>query len=392
MHPMLKRAREIEEQFIGFRRMFHRYPEAGWQEEKTAACVMQHLDDLGIPYTRIGSTAIVGLIEGAIPGEKCIAIRADMDALAVHEQNEIEYASTVPGLMHACGHDGHTAILMGVASLLKEKQAEIKGSIKLFFQPAEEGPGGALPMIAGGCLENPTVTAAIGLHLNTAEYYTGELALKPGAINAASDTLNITIKGYGGHGAMPHLSKDPILCAAQVVVALQNIVGREINPAHSAVVTIGTINGGTRSNVIADTVNLSGTIRTLDPEIRDSMQERITRIVDGICSANRCHADIDIRPGYPAVINDPQMSEAFAQTAAAVLGAEKILKITEASMGGEDFSYFARKVPACFVRLGARNIELGCVHPGHHPRYNFDEAAIAYGMATMAQVALDYLA
>jgi len=388
---MLQRAQEMQNQFIEYRRQFHRHPEAGWKEEKTAAAVMAHLDSLDIPYTRIGATAVVGLIQGGIPGGKCIAIRADMDALSVAELSDAEYASEVPGMMHACGHDGHTAILMGVASLLKEKQAEFQGAVKLLFQPAEEGPGGAGRMIEGGCLENPKVDAAIGLHLNTVDYYTGELALKDGAASAGTDSLNITITGYGGHGASPHLSVDAIVCAAQVVTALQSIASREISPNGSVVVTIGTIQGGYRGNVIADKVTLSGTVRTLDPVIRNSIPERVKRIVENIAAAYRCTGEVNMRFGYPSIINDVVMTAAFEKSAQQVLGVDKVKRIPEASMGGEDFSLFAEKVPACFARLGGRNEEKGCIHPGHNPRYNFDEDAIAFGMAAMAQMALDYL-
>ena len=391
MHELFQRAKALEGKLIEHRRQFHRQPEGGWREEQTAATVIAHLESLNIPYTRIGKTAIVGLIEGGLAGEKCLAIRADMDALSVHEETNLEYASQVPGMMHACGHDGHTAILMGVATLLKEQQAQLKGSVKLFFQPAEEGPGGAEPMIEGGCMENPKVTAVIGLHLNTIDYYTGELGLRAGAVSAASDGLTIDIQGYGGHGAQPHQSVDPIVCAAAVVTALQTIVSREMHPLHSAVVTIGTINGGTRGNVIADKINMKGTIRTLDPKDRELMAERIQRLVDGVCAAYRCTATIDISYGYPSVMNDPEMTDFCEVSVRKVLGADKVIRIPYPSMGGEDFSFFAQKAPGCFLRLGARNDQLGCNFPGHHPKYNFDEAAIAYGVAAMTQIAVDYL-
>jgi len=391
MHPMMKRARELQDKFIGYRRQFHRHPEPGWEEFETSAAVMAHLEALGIPYTRIGATAVVGYIEGGLLGDKCIGIRADMDCLPILEQTGVEYASERQGFMHACGHDGHTSILMGVAELLKEQQANIKGGVKLFFQPAEEGPGGAKIMIEEGCMENPTVTAAIGLHLNTIAYYTGEIGLKEGPVNASTDGFSITIKGYGGHGAHPHLSVDAIVCAGQVVSALQTIASREISPLDSVVVTVGTIHGGYRSNVIADEVVLEGTVRTLSSTVRESIQERMQRIVDGICAAYRCHGTIAYRTGVPSVQNNGAMTDLFEQSSITVLGAEQVKRIPVPSMGGEDFSYFAMAVPSCFISLGARNEDIGCSFPGHHPQYNFDEQSIAVGMACMAQMALDYL-
>jgi len=388
---MLQRAREIEDRFIEYRRQFHRHPEAGWQEVKTAATVMAYLDSLHIPYRRIGDTAVVGLIQGGIPGELCLAIRADMDALPITERSGAEYTSEVPGMMHACGHDGHTAILMGVATLLKEKQSEIKGTVKLFFQPAEEGPGGAKPMIEAGCMEEPKVNATIGLHITTTEFTTGVIGFKDGASTASTDGFVLTIRGNGGHGAHPHLSVDAIVCAATVVSALQSIASREISPIESVVVTVGTIHGGYRGNVIADEVVLDGTIRTLSPEVRASIPGRMERILQGICAAYRCQGEIAIRQGVPSVINDTALTNAFEASATALLGCDMVQRIPHPTMGGEDFSYFGQVAPACFIRLGARNEELGCIHPGHHPQYNFDEKAITVGMATLAQMALDTL-
>ncbi|MCL2548529.1 MAG: amidohydrolase [Symbiobacteriaceae bacterium] len=391
MHTMLQRARELEDKYIAYRRQFHRHPEAGWQEVETAATVMAHLDSLGIPYQRVGATAVVGLITGGIPNDKCIAIRADMDALPITERTDLEYSSQIPGMMHACGHDGHTAILMGVAALLKEKQAQIKGKIKLFFQPAEEGPGGAKPMIEGGCMENPRVDATIGLHLDVTDYHTGEVGFRDGASTASTDGFVITVRGNGGHGAHPHLSVDAIVCAGQLVSALQSIVSREVSPIESAVITVGTINGGYRGNVIADQVVLDGTIRTLSPQVREGIPQRMERVLQGICAAYRCQGELQIRQGVPSVINDSNLTNAFEQSAIALLGSSQVKRVPYPTMGGEDFSYYGQKAPACFIRLGGRNEDIGCTNPGHHPKYNFDEQAIAVGMATLAQMALDYL-
>ena len=389
MGNLLDRAHELSTEFIAYRRDFHQHPELGFEEVRTAKIVKDFLEQLGLEVESVVGTGVVGLLKG-MPGGKTIALRADMDALTIPEQTGVEYASTVPGVMHACGHDGHTAILMGTAKLLAEHK-DFTGNIKFLFQPAEEGPGGALPMVEAGVLDNPRVDAAVGLHLGTVKYTTGQIALRDQAVCAAPDTIQITVKGKGGHGAHPHHSVDAIVAAGHIITSLQSIVSREMDPLASAVITIGTINGGYRQNIIADEVIMRGTVRTLDSVVRDSMPERIERIIRGICDGFRCEYELSYEKGYPVLINDTATTEFVQQVASKLLGENNVFKALHPSMGGEDFSYFAEKVPSCFFSLGAMNINKQCDYPGHHPKFNFDEDAIPVGMALLAEICLDYL-
>ncbi|NLY54333.1 MAG: amidohydrolase [Firmicutes bacterium] len=389
MSKLWERAHELKDEFIAYRRDFHQHPELGMEEVRTSGIVADFLTSLGLEVTRVVGTGVVGLLRGSKPG-KTMALRADMDALSIPQQNDVPYASIYPGKMHACGHDGHTAILMGVAKLLAEMKDEIAGNVKFFFQPAEEGPGGALPMVEAGVMENPKVDAVMGLHLGT-NLSTGKIGLMAGVSSAGTDSISITLHGKGGHGAHPHSSIDPIVAAGHLIVALQTIASREIDPLGSVVVTIGTINGGYRSNVIAHEVTLTGTVRTLDPEVRATMPERIERIIKGICETFRCSYDFDYDHGYPSVVNDPAMADLAEAAAKRLLGEENVVRFSVPSMGGEDFSYFAEKAPGIFLRLGAANPEKDCIYPGHHPHYNFDEDAIPIGMAVLAEATLDFL-
>lgn len=385
------KAKSLQDKYVGYRRQFHMHPEPGWEEFETTATVVEHLEKLGIPYKRIGTTAIVGLIEGGQPGDKCIGIRADMDCLPILEQTGVEYASKIEGRMHACGHDGHTAILMGVAELLSEMKESIPGKVKLFFQPAEEGPGGAKIMIEEGAMEDPKVDAVIALHIATVDLPTGQVAMMAGPSTGGAQGLNIAIKGRGGHGAHPHKSVDSIVAAAHVVTALQSIVSRERDPLDALVVTIGTIEGGYRGNVIADRVEMTGTIRTLEPDVRQAIPGQIERIVAGVCEAFRCTYELDIPEGIPSVINDQSMVDLAQEAISSFLGKENVIIKNRPSMGGEDFCYFAQAAPGVMFQLGAENAEKNCDYPGHHPKYNFDEDAIPIGMAALSQIALDYL-
>jgi len=389
MSKLLQRAKELGSEFINFRRDFHRHPELGFQEARTAKIVTDYLTSLGIEAHPVAGTGVVGLLRGR-EGGKTIAVRADMDALTITEQTGKEYASAIPGVMHACGHDGHTAILMGVAKLLSENK-DFTGNVKFLFQPAEEGPGGAKPMVEAGVLENPTVDAAVGLHLGTIKYTVGQIAVRDGAVCAAPDTIEIKLKGKGGHGAHPHNSVDAIIAAGHIITTLQSIVSREIDPLASAVITIGTIHGGYRENIIADEVIMRGTVRTLDAEVRKTMPERIERIISGICKSLRCEFELIYEHGYPVLRNDSAMTHHVRHVAAQVLGADNVFEAPHPSMGGEDFSYFAEKVPACFFSLGAMNAAKQCDYPGHHPKFDFDEDAIPVGMALLAEICISYL-
>jgi amidohydrolase len=307
-----------------------------------------------------------------------------MDALPIGEQSGEACTSEVPGKMHACGHDAHTAMLLGAARVLAGRRATLAGNIVLLFQPAEEGPGGAEPMIAAGVLDDPPVDAIAMLHVDP-RLPTGSVGITPGPVNAAADELHITVRGTGGHGGYPHLAVDAIPAAAAVVLALQNIAAREIDPLAAIVVTIGTIEGGYRNNVIADTVKLTGTIRTYDPAIRDGVEARVRRIVEGVTAGYNTTAEVAIIYGYPPVVNDAALAAAFAAhlTATTAIPVERLAP----TMGAEDFAYFAQRVPGVVGRLGIRNEELGSVHAGHSPRFRIDEDAIPTGIAILVSFA-----
>jgi len=389
MQNILDRAKALAPEIILIRRDLHRNPELGFKEHRTSGVVSTYLKNLGlVPHTLAG-TGVVATIRGRQPG-KTVALRADMDALPIAEQAGHDYASEAPGLMHACGHDGHTAMLLGAAKLLALNN-DFPGNVKLIFQPAEEGPGGALPLINAGVLENPTVDAAFGLHLGTFVVRAGQIALREGPVCAAPDTITIVVRGKGGHGAHPHLSVDAVVAASHVVVALQTIVSREIDPLSAVVLSLGTIKGGYRENVIADEVEITGTVRTLSPEIRAAMPERIERIIKGVCDSMRCDFTLTYEEGYPVLVNDSTLTTLVERVGQRVLGASNVMRAPVPSMGGEDFSYFAQKVPSCFFYLGALNPEKDCHYPIHHPKFNFDEDALPYGSAMLAEACLEYL-
>jgi amidohydrolase len=387
----LKDAKKLKDEIVQYRRDFHRNPELGMEETRTSKIVADFLTSLGLEVqTGIANTGVVGLLRGSKDGPT-VGLRADMDALPIKEQSGVEYSSTVDGKMHACGHDGHTAILMGAAKLLSQYKDKIEGNVKFIFQPAEEGPGGALPMIEQGVLENPKVSAMFGLHINTTSGPAGQIEYGSGPRSAGTGTARIKIKGFGGHGAHPHKSVDAIMASAHVLTTLQTIISREIDPLEPVVITMGTINGGYRHNVIADEVNMTGTIRTLNEDIRKSMPERFDRIIKGVCESLRCEYELDYSLGIPSVVNDVDMTDIVKKSAVKLLGEENAIQVDKPSMGGEDFCYFSQAVPSSFFRLSARNEEKGCTYPGHHPKYNFDEESIPHGIAMFAQIVINYL-
>jgi amidohydrolase len=373
---------------VELRRAIHRRPELGFEEEETAALVERELDALGIAHRRIAKTGVVGRIDGAASG-RVVALRADMDALPITEKTGLPYASEIDGKMHACGHDAHTAMLLGAAGALQCKRAELSGSVVLIFQPAEEGPGGALPMIEAGALDEPKVEAIAMLHVDP-RLDVGTIGITPGGVSASTDELYIRIRGIGGHGAYPHTSIDALPASAAMVLALQNVVAREIDPLASAVVTIGTIAGGYRNNVIADEVKLSGTLRAHDPAIRGELEGRVRRIVSGVAAAYNVEADAQIVRGYPPVINDEQLAERFA----AYVRAKSSLRVDRPppTMGGEDFAYFAQRVAGLLVRLGVRSEPSGAVHPAHSPLFRIDEAALPLGITALVLFARSFVA
>ncbi|MGH7728664.1 MAG: M20 metallopeptidase family protein [Vulcanimicrobiaceae bacterium] len=368
---------------IELRREIHRYPELGFEEERTAALVERELDELAITHRRVAGTGVVGVVHGERRGAVA-ALRADMDALPIEERSGEPFASLVAGKMHACGHDAHTAMLLAAARLLQLERERLAGTTVLIFQPAEEGPGGALPMIEAGVLDEPAVEAIAMLHVDS-RLATGTIGILPGVCNAAADEFRIEIEGVGGHGAAPHSAVDAIPAAAATVLALQNLAARETDPFATLVVTIGTINGGYRNNVIADRVTMTGTFRTQDRALRDGLEARARRIVEGVAAAYGTRARLDVVYGYPPVRNDPALAEslrAFLEHTSALT-----LACPAPTMGGEDFAYFAERVPAVLVRLGIRNERLGAIHPGHSPKFRIDEAALGAGIETLVAFA-----
>jgi amidohydrolase len=374
---------ETAERAIAIRREIHRHPELGFEEHNTQAIVERELDAIGVEHRRVAGTGVVAVIPGALPGHVS-GLRADMDALPIDEDSGEACASEISGRMHACGHDAHTAMLLGAARVLHATRATLHGTAVLLFQPAEEGPGGALPMIEAGAMENPRIEAVTMLHVDP-RLPTGTIGIRAGAVNAAADEFHLTIRGKGGHGAWPHKSVDVIPCAAATVLALQNVASRETDPLAPIVVTIGTIQGGYRNNVIADTVKMTGTIRTHDPAVRDAAHAKLRRIVDGVAAAYGARAEIEMLLGYPPVVNDPGLAEGFARYAREVAGIP--VESPPPTMGGEDFAYFAQRVPGVAVRLGIYNEGIGSIHSGHSPQFRLDEGAIPTGIATLVAFA-----
>jgi len=383
----LEVAQNLFEYTRALRRDFHRHPELGYQEVRTAGIVADELCQLGLEVaTGIAQTGVSALLEGAKSGP-VVMLRFDMDALPILEATGAEYASQIPGKMHACGHDGHTAIGLTVARMLHARRTELHGTIKFVFQPAEEGLFGAESMIRDGVLENPRPDFTLGLHLwNEIPY--GELMITPGPFMASGEIFDIRIHGKGGHGALPHLAVDPILAAAQVVTALQSVVSRNTSPLETAVVTVAAINGGEAFNVIPPYVDLKGTMRTFDPQVRTQLLERFTQVVDGVTQSLGCQADINVQSLTPAVINDPQVT-ARVQAVARRLLPECTIHTTARTMGSEDMAFFMCEIPGCFFFVGSANPELGLDAGHHHPRFDFDERALARGAALMTEAALE---
>ncbi len=362
------------------RRRIHRQPELGFEEMLTSALVIGELERLGIAYRRVAQTGVVGVIRGGLPG-KTVGLRADMDALPITERSGEPFASEIPGKMHACGHDAHTAMLLGAAEVLQTHRASVPGNVVLLFQPAEEGPGGAKPMIELGALDDPLVEAVAMLHVDV-RYEAGTLGVAGGPVNASADELRIVVRGKGGHGAYPHTAIDAIPPSAAIITALQNIASRETDPLKSVIVTIGTIAGGYRNNVIADEVVMTGTLRAHDPQVRNELAPRVRRIVEGVASAYNVKAEVMIDHGYPPVINNAEL----AAHVRAYLKSETALCIIEPppTMGAEDFAYFLQEKPGAYVWIGNGPGEGGCML--HNPHYDFNDAVLPTGAAYWCQL------
>ena len=371
--------RALQPQLVEWRRHLHQKPELGFKEQLTSEFISQKLQQWGIEHqTGIAKTGIVATISGNRPGP-VLAIRADMDALPIQEQNEVPYRSQHDGIMHACGHDGHTAIALGTAYYLAQHCQDFAGVVKFIFQPAEEGPGGAKPMIEAGVLKNPDVDGIIGLHLWN-NLPIGTVGVRDGALMAATECFRCTILGKGGHGAMPHQTVDAIVVIAQVINALQTIVARNIDPIESAVVTVGTLQAGTALNVIADRAFMSGTVRYFNPKMEGYFKPRIEQAIAGICQSQGASYELEYERLYPPVINDKSMAELVRSVASEVVEPTVGIVPECQTMGGEDMSFFLEAVPGCYFFLGSANPTKNLAYPHHHPRFDFDETALAMGV------------
>ncbi|WP_047982666.1 M20 metallopeptidase family protein [Ornithinibacillus contaminans] len=370
---LFSRLEEIYPELVELRRDFHMYPELSHTEVNTPKKIAAYLESLGIDVkTGVGGRGVVGTLEGGKPG-KTIALRADFDALPIQEETDVPYKSQVPGVMHACGHDLHTAALLGVAKVLSEIKDEIPGTIKFIHQFAEEvTPGGAQPMIADGCLDG--VDMIYGAHVMSTEEY-GTVSVKEGYASTAQDDFNIVIRGKGGHGSEPHLTVDPLVTGSQLVVNLQQIVSRRVNPLQAAVVTVGSFISGGANNIIPDTATIKGTVRTYDEEARSIIEAAMEQVTKATCAANGASVDFEYVKDCPSIYNDPDETKRVAEIGARLFGKENL--ITGIPMAGsEDFSYYQKEIPGVYFTVGGKNAAIGADYPHHHPKFNIDERAI----------------
>ena len=385
VHDLLAEAERLD--LVEWRRDVHRHPELGFEEHLTADKVARHLKGLGWDVqTGIAETGVVGLLQGNGAGP-VVMLRFDMDALPITEENTHDFVSENPGVMHACGHDGHVAIGMGVASLLSRRRGDLAGTVKLVFQPAEEGLGGAVRMIGAGVLDEPRPDVALGLHILSTEP-SGLVRVGDGPVMAAADRFRIAVRGRGGHGAMPHETVDAALAAAQMVVGLQSVVSRNVDPAEVAVVSVGTIRAGTGANIIADTAELTGTVRTFDEAIREMVLRRVRETVEGTALAIGAQAELTVDEIAIAVVNDPAAAARVRKAASGVVGVDHV-SADQRWMASEDMAYFLRRVPGCFFFIGGSRTP--DEHTHHHPKFDFDEAVLAQGVAILCETVVGYL-
>jgi amidohydrolase len=395
MSNFLQQARDIFPYTQSLRRDFHMHPELGFREVRTGGIVAKELEALGIEVTKgVGKTGVVGLLEGARPGPT-ILLRFDMDALPITEETGAEYTSTNPGVMHACGHDGHTAIGLTVAKILNEHKDEIQGSIKFCFQPSEEGTngeevGGALMMIRDGVLESPKVKKTLSLHLWN-DKPVGWLHVAKGPVMAGADLFTIKLTGKGGHGAAPDTTVDPVVAAAHITTALQTIASRNVPPLKPVVVSVTSIHSGTAFNIIPQTAELNGTIRTFDLEIRKLVHERFEQIVSGIASSMGCQSEIAIKQVTAPVINNEEVADSVLRSVRSVFPGKDIADHSYLTMGAEDMGYMQEKADGCYFFIGSANDEKKLNYNHHHPKFDFDEEALINGVALMATAAADLL-
>jgi amidohydrolase len=395
MNPFLKKAEELFPYTQAMRRDFHKHPELGFNEIRTGGIVAKELEALGIEVTKgVGKTGVVGYLEGSKPGPT-ILLRFDMDALPITEDTGAEYSSENPGVMHACGHDGHTAIGLTVAKILNEHKHELKGNIKFCFQPSEEGTngeeiGGALMMMRDGVLEGPKVEKTLSLHLWN-DKPLGWVHVGEGPVMAGADLFSIKLTGKGGHGAAPDTTIDPIVCAAQIVTAIQSIVARNVEPLKPAVISVTTIHSGTAFNIIPQTAELGGTIRTFDPSVRKLVHTRLEQVVHSTAAAMGCEVELLIKQVTAPVINNEEVAIRVFESAQALFPQTKIENDPYLTMGAEDMGYMQEKADGCYFFIGSANNEKNLNYNHHHPKFDFDERALISGVALMATAAADLL-
>jgi amidohydrolase len=386
-----KEANLIKDELIEIRRDLHEHPELGFEEVRTSKTIKEFLKLNEIPYVEVASTGVCGIIKGTKDGDnKTVALRGDIDALPIQDMKGCGFKSKIDGMMHACGHDAHTTILMGAGKLLNKHKDKFSGTVKLLFEPAEETTGGATPMIKEGVLENPKVDCILGLHVDE-ETECGTIKIKKGVVNAASNPFSIKITGQGGHGASPHTTIDPIVIASHIVIALQTIVSREISPVNPIVITVGTLHSGTAQNIIPGEAVLSGMIRTMTKEDRAFAIKRLNEVVNGIAVMSRAKAEINVTESYPCLYNNDEFVDLISGSASEVLGKKNVLEQKAPKMGVESFAYFANERPSAFYFLGSGNKEKKTTEPAHSNLFDIDEDCLAIGVAIQSLAAFNYL-
>jgi amidohydrolase len=382
-----READAMASQLVTWRRQIHQHPELGFEEEQTAAFVAGRLRELGLEvHTGLAYTGVVGILRAGRKSDAAVLLRADMDALPVQEVEGREYGSKIAGKMHACGHDGHTAMLLGAATLLAPRAAELSRDVVFCFQPGEEGMGGAERMIDEGVLDLVETGSVFGLHL-WAGTEVGTALVRPGPAMAAQDEFDARIIGVGGHGAIPQTTIDPIVAAAQAVTALQSIVSRNVDPVETAVVTVGSLQAGAAPNVIPDYAHLRGTLRSFSEEVRELLKRRVREVLEGTAAAAGCRAEFELKPGYPTLVNDPAAARLAGLVAAEVFGADNVVEHPPIA-AAEDFSYFLQNRPGAFVFVGASNKAKGITAPHHSPRFDVDEDALPRGTELLVRLAI----
>jgi amidohydrolase len=388
MHDILTAVRAIEARTLATRRDFHRHPEIAFEEVRTAGIVADRLRELGLePREGLGRTGVTCVLDGSLPGRTVIA-RADMDALPVPEAKSVAYRSTEAGRMHACGHDGHTAVLLSVAEILAARRDTLPGRVLFVFQPAEEIVQGAEAMLADGALDGLAPDHAVGLHLTTV-LPTGQVALRPGPAMAATDRFDVVVRGSGGHAAKPQETVDPVVIAAHVIVALQSLVSRETDPVDQAVVSLTSVAGGTAYNIIPDEVAIKGTLRTFDPSTRDRLRKRIVELATGVAGAHRASARVGFIDGSPAVVNDEAVSERVERVLQDVLGPDAVTRMP-LIMGGDDMALWLQRAPGCYYFVGCKGGD-DTAFPHHHARFDIDERSLPIAVETLTRCVLELL-